>query len=170
MIIMKRFLFAFCLFNAAILQAGSKVPPPTIPPPKHNVQENSQPPEASTGQSNTPPASFETKTHSAPVQEPLPSSDEMTHSYQGAFIKMLVTLLGLIFLVFATVWTLRRLGKGKFKFGSGQMIHIIERRAVSPKTMLYIVQIGNRKVLISESQLEVRSLSTYEELPDIEEK
>ncbi len=101
-----------------------------------------------------------------PSLAPLPSSTEMTNSYENAFVRMLVTLLGLVFLVFVTFWILRRLGKGKFKLGSGQRANIIERRALSPKTMLYVVEIGNKKILISESQLEVRALTTIEETPE----
>jgi flagellar biogenesis protein FliO len=52
---------------------------------------------------------------------------------------------------------------------SGRMVNVIERRALSPKTMLYVVEIGNKKVLISESQLEVRTLANYEELPETNE-
>ncbi len=80
---------------------------------------------------------------------------------------MLITLLGLLFLVFATFWVLRRLGKGKFKLGSGRSINMIEKRALSPKTMLYIVEIGNKRILVSESQLEVRTLTSVEEVPEI---
>jgi flagellar biogenesis protein FliO len=100
---------------------------------------------------------------------PLPSSKEMTNSYESAFVRMLVTLIGLVILVFATFWVLKRMGKGKFKMGSGRTINVIERRALSPKSMLYIVEIGNKKVLISESQLEVRTLTAFEEHPETSE-
>jgi flagellar biogenesis protein FliO len=103
---------------------------------------------------------------SEPSPAPLPSSKEMTTSYESAFVRMLVTLLGLVFLVFATFWILRRLGKGKFKMGGGRTINVIERRALSPKSMLYVVEIGNKKVLISESQLEIRTLTAFEDLPE----
>lgn len=100
---------------------------------------------------------------------PLPSSTEMTTSYEGAFIRMLVTLLGILFLVFATFWILRRLGAGKFKMGSGKLINILEKRPLSPKSMLYIVQIGDKKVLIAESQVEVRALTSCQEVPEVGE-
>ncbi len=100
---------------------------------------------------------------------PLPSSEEMTTSYEGAFVRMIVTLLGIVFLVFATFWILRRLSGGKLKMGTGRTINIIEKRALSPKSMLYIVEIGNKKVLISESQYEVRTLTTYEEKEETNE-
>jgi flagellar biogenesis protein FliO len=98
---------------------------------------------------------------------PLPSSTEMTTSYESAFVRMLITLLGLVFLVFATFWILRKLGKGKFKMGSGRMINVVEKRALSPKSMLYIVEIENKRVLICESQLKVRALTSYETVSDV---
>src|SRR5580700_9630268 len=113
-------------------------------------------------ESNTPPPSLQPQVESTQAPAPLPSSQEMTDSYENAFMRMLVTLVGLAFLVFATFWILRRLSKGKFKMGAGHTIHILERRALSPKSVLYIVKIGNKKVLISESQLEVRTLTSVE--------
>lgn len=117
--------------------------------------------------SNAPsPASTSPQPGSELSPAPLPSSKEMTTSYENAFVRMLVTLLGLVFLVFATFWILRRLGKGRFKTGGGRTISIIDRRALSPKSMLYVVEIGNKKILISESQLEVRALTDFEDLPE----
>ena len=57
-------------------------------------------------------------------------------------------------------------GKGQFKMGSGRSINILEKRALSPKSILYIVEIGSKKVLISESQVEVRTLTTIAESSD----
>ena len=99
---------------------------------------------------------------------PLPSSEEMTYSYQHAFIRMLLSLLGLLALVFATFWFLKRMGKGKFRMGSGHAIHILEKRSLSPKTFLYVVEIEGKHVLISESQLEVRGLTTFEPKTDLD--
>ncbi len=106
---------------------------------------------------------------SGQLPTPLPSSTEVTNSYEGAFIRMLVTLLGILFLVFATFWILRRLGAGRFKMGSGHLINILEKRPLSPKSMLYIVEIGNKKVLIAESQVEVRALTSCQEVPEVSE-
>ncbi len=98
---------------------------------------------------------------------PLPSSHEMTSSYESAFIKMFATLLGLVVLILAAFWVLRRLGKGRFSFGSSKTIAILERKPLSPKSMLYLVEFDNKRILISESQLEVRALSSIEEtLPE----
>lgn len=102
-------------------------------------------------------------------QEPLPftvpstlSAEELTDSYQGAFIRMLLSLAGLLALLFGTFWFLKRMGRGRVRFGSHQSIQILEKRALSPKTVLYVVAIEGKKILLSESQLEVCSLSLLE--------
>jgi flagellar protein FliO/FliZ len=95
---------------------------------------------------------------------PLPSSAEMTDSYQQSFVRMLLSLGGLLVLVFGTFWVLKRLGKGKFKLGSHRVINIIEKRPLSPKTVLYILEVEGKRVLVSESQLEVRTLSVLDQV------
>jgi flagellar biogenesis protein FliO len=142
----KLFLILFLLSASIAYPADNKQPPVTS---EQNQETPLPPPEQ--------------------MPAPLPSSTEMTNSYEGAFVRMLVTLLGLVALVFATFWILKRLGKGQFKMGTKGIINVIEKRALSPKSMLYIVSIGNKKVLISESQVEVRALSVYEEIPEVNE-
>jgi flagellar biogenesis protein FliO len=142
---LKKWILLVCVLMVSILSAADKKEPPS------------------------PPSSTEQTAPSSEVPAPLPSSEEMTTSYEGAFVRMIVTLLGLLVLVFATFWILRKLGKGKFKLGSGRTINIIEKRALSPKSVLFLVEIGNKKVLISESQLEVRALASVEELPEVNE-
>lgn len=164
---LNKILSVLFLLSSTLIYAGSQAPA-TAPP--DEVQQTHPAIQNAPAQAPAVPAE---PGHFVPSQEPqpapLPSSNEMTGSYESAFVRMLVTLAGLVFLVFATLWLLRRMGKGKFKMSSGRTINIIERRALSPKTVLYIVEIGNKKVLVSESQLEVRALSTYEELPETSE-
>jgi flagellar biogenesis protein FliO len=158
----KKFIPVLFILSATFGYAGSKAP--ASPPPTQQVTPASPQSDDDTTPASPMPAPV------APGQEvpaPLPSSNDMTNSYESAFVRMLVTLLGLILLVFLTFWVLRRMGKGKFKMGSSRHINVIERRAVSPKTMLYIIEIGDKKVLISESQVEVRALTTIEEVPEI---
>jgi len=152
---LKRVIFllsVLCVVNAC---ASSKVAP--TPPPS---------------QEQTPPPAPQTSTPSAPAPvtpdqnttpAPLPSPQEMTHSYESAFIRMLITLIGLILLIFVTFWILRRLKGGRFRFGGSQAIDVLEKKAISQKTILYLIRAGNKKVLLSESQLEVRAVATFEE-------
>lgn len=156
---LKKLLLSLVLLCASTAGFADKKQPPA---PVEQTAPADQTPEKSLPKDETP-------IPSEPAPAPLPSSTEVTTSYESAFVRMLVTLLGLVALVFATFWILRRLGKGKFTMGSGRLINVLEKRALSPKSMLYIVAIGNKKVLIAESQVEVRALTTYEEIPDVNE-
>lgn len=96
----------------------------------------------------------------------VPSSEELTDSYQHAFGKMFLSLVALLTLLIATIWFLKRLSKGKFRFGVDKEIEILEKRTLSPKTALYLVKIKGKKVLVSESQLEVRMLTTVDSIEE----
>jgi flagellar biogenesis protein FliO len=88
-------------------------------------------------------------------------------SYEGTLIKMVLTLAGLVTLVFLTIWVLKKVSHGRFgNFGSQKKISIVEKKPLSPKTLLYLIEVDGKKVLLSESQLEVRmhSLSQEQEL------
>lgn len=119
------------------------------------------------------PAKTEQFASSASETTPELSSDETpplsvdaTDSYEHSFIKMLVTLFGLLVLIFLTVWMLRKIAGGKLKnLNHARTIKIIERRPLSAKSILYLIEVGGKQVLISESQLEVRALSSIEEIP-----
>lgn len=81
-------------------------------------------------------------------------------SYEHALGKMLLTLLGLILLIILTVWMMRRLSSGRLARGNTtQAVKILEKRPLSPKSMLYLLEVDGKRILISESQLEVRPLS-----------
>lgn len=98
-------------------------------------------------------------------------SEQLTQSYQAAFLKMILSMIGLILLVFVSIWLLRRLGQGKFRgFGSHKSISILEKKPLSPKSMLYLIEIEGQKILIAESQLEVRRLSEIKPSPEPSEE
>lgn len=110
-----------------------------------------------------PPPIPDTQASPETNQEEVTSSMESTQSYEGAFFKMLLTLVALIVFVFLTFWMFRRLSQGRLLSGNNtRSIKIIDKRPLSPKSMLYIVEVGNKRVLIAESHLEVRSISNVE--------
>lgn len=93
----------------------------------------------------------------AETAAPLPHTDmAMT------LIKMLLTLLALALLLFGSFWFLRRLIQNRLQKGIGkQSIDILEKRMISPKTMLYLVQVENKKILVAESHLEIKALESF---------
>jgi flagellar biogenesis protein FliO len=86
-----------------------------------------------------------------------------TPDYQHSLIKMLITLVIIVTLLFITFWMFRRISKSRsITINSSSGIKILEKRALSPKSMLYLVEVNNEKVLISESHLEVRPIQALE--------
>lgn len=101
-----------------------------------------------------------------PPQMPQPQDIIPTESYEHTFVKMLASLLGLLALIVLTIWMLRRISRGKTGgSGSNKTIKILERRPLSQKSALYLIEVGGKQVLIAESQLEVRALTSFEEPP-----
>ena len=81
----------------------------------------------------------------------------------AAFAKMLLTFGALIFLLFLSYWVIKRLIRVRLEKGSRvSSISVLERRMLSPKTMLYVVEHEGKKVLLAESQVEIKKLDIQE--------
>lgn len=92
----------------------------------------------------------------APVQS-LPPGD-----FGAALGKTLLVLFALVALLGVTFWFLRKLIQQKIQKGNAALaIQILEKRVISPKTMLYLVEVEGKKVLLAESQLEVRCIKEF---------
>ena len=84
----------------------------------------------------------------------------------AAFVKMLVSLAAIVALLFLSYWFLRKLIQNRLQKGSGNAaIQVIEKRMISPKTMLYIVEVDQKRILIAESHLEIKRLNVEESSP-----
>lgn len=90
---------------------------------------------------------------------------EAMPSYEGAFLKMILTLASLLVVVFGVIWVLKRFARGRWSQHGGRSIKTLETLALSPKTVLYLIHVNGRDLLISESQLDVELLVTLKELP-----
>lgn len=101
----------------------------------------------------------------APMDVTAPeSAAPVTTDYEHAFVKMMLTLVILLILIIATIWLLRRFSSGRLRgMNRNLSIKVLERRPLSQKTNLYIIEAAGKKILVSESQWEVRTLSQMEE-------
>ena len=81
----------------------------------------------------------------------------------AAFTKMLLTLAALVVLLLLSYWLIRKLFQNRLqKSNSNASIQILEKRMISPKTMLYLIEVDEKKILIAESHLEVKRLEGFE--------
>jgi flagellar protein FliO/FliZ len=92
---------------------------------------------------------------------------DLVPGYEGAFLKMFLALIALVIGIFFTVWLLKKFAQGRWSQGnSNRSIKIIEKRPLSPKTMLYIIDVDGQQSVIAESQLEVKHLMNLEEFTE----
>lgn len=90
-------------------------------------------------------------------------SDEMNTSIRGSFIRMIISLVGILFLFFLTFWLLKKMSRTRYhQMNHHGAIKLIESRPISQKSMLYLVEIEGKRVLLAESQAEVRRLHTID--------
>jgi flagellar biogenesis protein FliO len=93
--------------------------------------------------------------------------EQATASYEIAFVKTIVVLVALLILVILTVWMFKRLSHGRLRsFNSMKSIKILEKRPLSPKSMLYLLEVEGKRVLIAESQFHVRHLTSLDWIED----
>ena len=101
------------------------------------------------------------------IAQDLPIPEVPHPDYGMAMTKMFLSLTFLIVLGFVTFWFLKRIFQERRERGRGtEVIRILEKRMISPKSMLYLVEVEGKKVLLAESQLEVRRLQTWTDLPE----
>lgn len=94
--------------------------------------------------------------------------------YEASVLKVFISLFSLVILVVLSFWVFRRLlNKGLRSSNSGKSIVLLERRTLSPKSMLYLVEVDGKKILLAESHLEIRRLANWDEISleeEVEEK
>jgi len=97
---------------------------------------------------------------SGPVEEtlsPLQSTD-----MGFVLIKMLLAMTSIVIFLFIAYWVLRRLIQNRFQKGnSKQTIVVLEKKMVSQKTVLYLIEVEGKKILFAESHLEIRTLDNH---------
>ncbi len=72
--------------------------------------------------------------------------------FHALFIKTMLLVGALLALTFFALWVLKRVGGGRFEAShKDSLISVIERKALTPKVSLWVVEIESEKFLIAES-------------------
>jgi len=101
------------------------------------------------------------------INTEIPIPDLPPGDYGAALIKMFLSLIAVIVLLAVTFWFLRRLIRSRLRRGVGaESIQILEKKMISPKSMLYLVEVEGQKVLLAESNLEIRRLQTWQTIQE----
>lgn len=88
------------------------------------------------------------------------------YNFRHEFLRMLFILGLIITMVVATTWMFRRIGRGKMRtFNSNSAIQILERRAVSQKSFVYLLEVEGTKILVGDSQAGLHGLAVLTDTP-----
>ncbi|MDN3508261.1 MAG: flagellar biosynthetic protein FliO [Simkaniaceae bacterium] len=84
---------------------------------------------------------------------PGPSIEEMQTGYQKSVWQIGITFFIILLAGVIIYWLYKRFAQSRtMAANSIKTIKILERRPLSPKSMLYLVEIGDKQVIIAESQ------------------
>jgi flagellar biosynthetic protein FliO len=90
----------------------------------------------------------------------------LEYNFKGEFTRMMVILGLIVALIFGTTWVIRRLGKGRMRaFSSNSAIRVLERRAVSPKSCIYLVEVEGTKIVVGDSSGGLTGLAVLSNSP-----
>lgn len=74
------------------------------------------------------------------------------YSYGTQFLKLVLTLAAFIALILGMAWVYRKFGLRRHLFGNAHaLVQILERRALSPKTALFLIEVDGRRLLVGDS-------------------
>ena len=77
--------------------------------------------------------------------------------YRGAFWKMIFALIAVLLLGGITLWSFKRLNRSRiYSSNMNKEIKILERRVLSPKSILYLIECDGKKMIVSESHLDTK--------------
>ncbi|NBO24719.1 MAG: hypothetical protein EBU93_05755 [Chlamydiae bacterium] len=84
-------------------------------------------------------------------------------NYERVLFKTVMIIVFGVGSIFLLMIVLRRFSAVRFSTLNQQSyFKVLEKRPLSPKTILYLVQVGNQKIMLSESQLEIRKIGEIE--------
>jgi flagellar biogenesis protein FliO len=97
-----------------------------------------------------------------PPEKLIGAPSEQTNTFIKEFIGMLTTLGLIISLMLIVAWFLKRMVNARLEQRNiTSAIKITERRTLSPKTALYLLEVYDKTVLIAESQNGVSRLAEF---------
>lgn len=147
--------FIYCLTNNLAAETETTTPTPTFP-----TEEQLQ-------HTRTP------KTYEPvfPLQDLIKEPPKENDKFFAEFINMLATLGLIIGLILIVAWFLKRLVNTRIEqANSNSSIKILERRNLSPKSILYLLEIEGTAYLVAESVNGITRLSEFPIAQETNEK
>lgn len=101
------------------------------------------------------------------IGEPAPE----TNRFLNEVVNMMATLGLIISVILIFAWFLKRmLNTRQEQANTTSLIKVIERRSLSPKTAIYLLEVEGKSMIISESVNGVTRLANYDSPEEVEEE
>lgn len=82
--------------------------------------------------------------------------------FVGEFFKMLLILSFMVIALLSLSWFVKRMSQRSFEKGNDEnIVKVIERRALSPKSVIYVLDIEGRTVVVGETPNGITRLAEY---------
>lgn len=96
------------------------------------------------------------------TEEVVPLPEENSGRFMTEFFKMLFVLGGMVAVLLAISWYMKRLTSQQFSKGNDQnLIKVIERRSLSARTMIYMLDIEGKTFVVGETPQGLVRLGDY---------
>lgn len=106
-----------------------------------------------------------------PLEDLVETPDKHNDRFYTEFLNMLATLGLVIAIILIAAWALRRLLNTRLEqINTTSIIKIVERRALSPKSAVYLLEIYDKIVVIAETHAGITQLGEFNIPPETEIK
>ncbi|HYG40740.1 MAG TPA: flagellar biosynthetic protein FliO, partial [Cytophagales bacterium] len=96
-----------------------------------------------------------------------PQPPKESDNFQAKFLNMLFILGLLIGFMILASWALKRMMKARVtQINQTSLIKLLETRPLSPKSIVYLIEIENTKILVGESQNGLNYLASFPEITE----
>lgn len=97
-----------------------------------------------------------------PIEELIEEPSQDTNLFLSEFIKMTATLVLIIALIFIFAWFLKRMVNTRIEqANSTSLIQVVERRTISQKTSVYLLNVEGKGIVMAESPSGITFLGNY---------
>lgn len=114
-------------------------------------------------QESTPPLLDPQSINSVSEETALPW--DASGEYKIAFFRTLFIIIAIGAIALIIIYYLKKLSTGRpMMVNKYKNIKILERRPLSPQTILYQIEVGTRQIIVAESKVEIKVLTSFDPL------
>ncbi len=85
------------------------------------------------------------------------ATTELVHSTTPSFLRLGLSFIALLAALWFVIWLLKKISGSKLGFfNHDSNIKMIERKSISPKTQLYVIEFEGQKMIVAESSVHVK--------------